>query len=67
MTEPGAGSNLQGMKTFAERDGDDFVLNGSKVFITGGINADMVLGMTLYKAHNYAKNFKSVHVLTKTR
>jgi len=43
MTEPGAGSNLQGMKTFAERDGDDFILNGSKVFITGGINADMVL------------------------
>ena len=49
MTEPGAGSNLQGMKTFAERDGDDFVLNGSKVFITGGINADMVLGMTFHK------------------
>ena len=31
------------MKTFAERDGDDFILNGSKVFITGGINADMVI------------------------
>jgi len=43
MTEPGAGSNLQGMATFAEQDGDDFILNGSKVFITGGINADMVL------------------------
>ena len=55
MTEPGAGSNLQGMKTFAERDGDDFVLNGSKVFITGGINADMVLGTTSYKANSYVK------------
>ena len=43
LKKPGAGSNLQGMKTFAEQDGDDFVLNGSKVFITGGINADMVL------------------------
>ena len=31
------------MKTYAERDGDDFILNGSKVFITGGINADMVI------------------------
>ena len=55
MTEPGAGSNLQGMKTFAERDGDDFILNGSKVFITGGINADMVLGTTSYKANSHAK------------
>jgi alkylation response protein AidB-like acyl-CoA dehydrogenase len=43
MTEPGAGSDLQGLHTTARRDGDDWVLNGSKTFITNGINADMVI------------------------
>ena len=43
MTEPAAGSDLQGIRTTARRDGDDWVLNGSKTFITNGINADLVL------------------------
>ncbi|TQS45739.1 acyl-CoA dehydrogenase family protein [Cryptosporangium phraense] len=43
MTEPGAGSDLQGIATTAKRDGTDFVLNGSKTFITNGILADLVL------------------------
>jgi alkylation response protein AidB-like acyl-CoA dehydrogenase len=43
MTEPGAGSDLQGLQTSARRDGDDWVLNGSKTFITNGINADLVI------------------------
>jgi alkylation response protein AidB-like acyl-CoA dehydrogenase len=43
MSEPGAGSDLQGMQTHARRDGDDWVLNGSKTFITNGINADLVI------------------------
>jgi len=43
MTEPGAGSDLQGMRTSAIVDGDDFILNGSKTFITNGVNADMVV------------------------
>ncbi|GAA3391971.1 acyl-CoA dehydrogenase family protein [Cryptosporangium minutisporangium] len=43
MTEPGAGSDLQGIATTARRDGTDFVLNGSKTFITNGIHADLVL------------------------
>ena len=43
MTEPGAGSDLQGMKTRAMRDGDDFVLNGSKTFITNGYLSDLVI------------------------
>ena len=43
MTEPGAGSDLQGMRTAAVRDGDDWILNGSKTFITNGINAGLVV------------------------
>ncbi|MET4048269.1 acyl-CoA dehydrogenase [Rhodococcus sp. 1163] len=43
MTEPGTGSDLQGIKTKAVRDGDEWVLNGSKTFITNGINADLVI------------------------
>lgn len=43
MTEPGMGSDLAGMKTSALRDGDTYVVNGSKTFITSGINADLVI------------------------
>ena len=43
MTEPGTGSDLQGVKTSAVRDGDCYVLNGSKTFITNGWNCDMVI------------------------
>ncbi|MEO0032249.1 MAG: hypothetical protein RIS94_2007 [Pseudomonadota bacterium] len=43
MTEPGAGSDLQGVRTTARRDGDDFVINGSKTYITNGQNADVIL------------------------
>ncbi len=43
MTEPGAGSDLQGVRTVARRDGDDYVLSGSKTFITNGQNANLVI------------------------
>jgi acyl-CoA dehydrogenase len=43
MTEPGAGSDLQGVRTNARRDGDHYVINGSKTFITNGQNADIIL------------------------
>jgi acyl-CoA dehydrogenase len=43
MTEPGTGSDLQGIKTRAVRDGDDWILNGAKTFITNGINSDLVI------------------------
>lgn len=43
MTEPGTGSDLAGVATTAVRDGDHYVLNGAKTFITGGINADLVV------------------------
>ena len=43
MTEPGTGSDLQGVRTRAERRGDDYVINGSKTFITNGYLAGVVL------------------------
>ena len=43
MTEPGIGSDLASMGTSAIRDGDRYVVNGSKTFITNGINADLVI------------------------
>jgi len=43
MTEPGTGSDLAGISATAVRDGDDYVLNGTKTFITGGVQADLVV------------------------
>jgi alkylation response protein AidB-like acyl-CoA dehydrogenase len=43
MTEPGAGSDLQGIGTTAVRDGSDWILNGSKTFITNGIHGDVIV------------------------
>ena len=43
MTEPGTGSDLQGIRTRAEKQGDHFVINGSKTFITNGLLAGVVL------------------------
>jgi alkylation response protein AidB-like acyl-CoA dehydrogenase/predicted NBD/HSP70 family sugar kinase len=43
MTEPGIGSDLVSMSTTAVRDGEHYVVNGSKTFITNGVNADLVI------------------------
>jgi alkylation response protein AidB-like acyl-CoA dehydrogenase len=43
MTEPGTGSDLASIATTAVRDGDTYVVNGAKTFITNGINADLVI------------------------
>ena len=43
MTEPGAGSDLRSIRTTARRDGADFVVNGSKTYISNGQNADFVI------------------------
>ena len=43
MTEPGAGSDLKGIRTSARRDGDQWILNGQKTFISSGIMADVVV------------------------
>jgi alkylation response protein AidB-like acyl-CoA dehydrogenase len=69
MTEPGAGSDLQGAKTSAVKDGEDFLLNGSKTFITNGQHANVVItfaktdpkagakGTTLFLVDSDAKGF----------
>ncbi len=43
MTEPGTGSDLAGIRSTAIRDGDSYILNGAKTFITNGINSDVVI------------------------
>src|SRR5687768_15988726 len=43
MTEPSGGSDLAALKTTAVRDGDDWILNGSKTFITNGYSADLII------------------------
>ena len=43
MTEPGAGSDLQAIKTIARKDGNQYTLNGSKIFITNGGSADLII------------------------
>jgi len=43
MTEPGAGSDLQAIKTSAEKDSDDYIINGQKTFITNGQHCDVII------------------------
>ncbi|XP_014649498.1 PREDICTED: long-chain specific acyl-CoA dehydrogenase, mitochondrial isoform X2 [Ceratotherium simum simum] len=71
MTEPGAGSDLQGVRTNAKKDGSDWILNGSKVFITNGWLSDIVIvvavtnreacspahGISLFLVENGMKGF----------
>ncbi|GAB1285053.1 Long-chain specific acyl-CoA dehydrogenase, mitochondrial [Apodemus speciosus] len=71
MTEPGAGSDLQGVRTNAKKSGSDWILNGSKVFITNGWLSDLVIvvavtnrearspahGISLFLVENGMKGF----------
>lgn len=55
VTEPDAGSDVAGMTTSAVLDGDDYIINGSKMFITNGVNCDwIVLGAKTDKEAGYA-------------
>jgi len=62
MTEPGTGSDLQGIQTTAKRDGDEYVINGSKTFITNGINADWVIVVCKTDADAGAMGFSLIVV-----
>ena len=46
ISEPGAGSDVAGIRTRAVRDGDEYVINGSKTFITNGVRADFIVLVT---------------------
>ena len=66
MTEPGAGSDLQGMRTTAIKDGDDYIINGSKTFITNGWLSDMVIVCAKTDPSKGAKGISLFVVDTKT-
>jgi len=65
MSEPGAGSDLQSIKTHARRDGGHYVINGSKTFITNGFHADLVFVVTKTDPALGAKGISIVVVETK--
>ncbi|MEP6883885.1 MAG: acyl-CoA dehydrogenase family protein [Gammaproteobacteria bacterium] len=64
MTEPGAGSDLQGLKTRAVRDGDDYLINGSKIFITNGFLAEVIALVVKTQAGAGAKGTSIIMVET---
>lgn len=79
MAKPCPCSDLQGMRTYAKQDGDDWILNGSKVFITNGILSGMVIvaavtnptakspahGMSLFLVDEGTPGFKKGRMLNK--
>lgn len=65
MSEPGAGSDLKSIKCRAVRDGDSYVINGSKTFITNGYHADLILVVTKTDPEKGAKGVSIIVVETK--
>ncbi len=64
MTEPGAGSDLQGVKTSAKKDGNHYLINGSKTFITNGQNANLIVVVTKTDPSKRAKGTSLIVVET---
>jgi len=65
MTEPSAGSDLQGIKTRASRDGDSYIVNGSKIFITNGYLAELIALVVKTQQGEGAKGTSILMVETK--
>ncbi|MBI3727489.1 MAG: acyl-CoA dehydrogenase family protein [Burkholderiales bacterium] len=65
MSEPGAGSDLKGIRTAARRDGDSYVINGSKTFISNGYMADLVVVVTKTDPEAGAKGVSLIMVETR--
>jgi acyl-CoA dehydrogenase len=64
MTEPGAGSDLQGIKTRAVRQGDEYLISGAKTFISNGINADLMITVARTDADQHARGISLLVVET---
>jgi len=62
MTEPGTGSDLKNVRTTARREGDEYVLNGSKTFITNGMNSELVIVVVKTKPDAGAKGVSLIVV-----
>jgi alkylation response protein AidB-like acyl-CoA dehydrogenase len=67
MTEPGIGSDLANLSTRARRDGDHYVVDGSKTFITNGINADLVILAVKTGAGGHQNRHRDISLLTVER
>ncbi len=67
MTEPGAGSDLQGVRTRAVKDGDGYLINGSKIFISNGYLADLVVVVARTDPDAGAKGLSLLLVETRDR
>lgn len=65
MSEPNAGSDLQGVRTTAVRDGDDYIINGSKIFISNGYLADLIVVVAKTDTSAGAKGVSLLLVETK--
>lgn len=61
MTEPGTGSDLAAVETTAVQDGDDYIINGQKVFITNGLNSDIVI--VVCKTGNDEKRHRNLSLI----
>lgn len=61
MSEPGAGSDLQAVRTTARRDGDEYVINGAKTFITNGYHADLIC--VIAKTDTQAKGSRGISLV----
>lgn len=66
MTEPGAGSDLASLSTYAELKGDHYILNGQKTFITNGIHADLIIVACKTDLHTVPKH-KGISLLVVER
>jgi acyl-CoA dehydrogenase len=65
VTEPDAGSDVKGIRTAARRDGNDFVIDGAKMFITNGVHADLYFVAAKNDAGSRAANAVSMFVVEK--
>ena len=61
MTEPGTGSDLAAIQTTAVKDGEDYIINGQKVFITNGLNADLII--VACKTGNDEKRHRNISLI----